>query len=153
MAIEAAQIKVETAVRRTGGSANDYSSFSKLLLVAIGASIVGFFCFVPIYAHQSIMLWAWKHWLPNLDQEHGKLVIPISALIVWYHRKRLRSALIIPSNWGWWFIVGGITITGSVKAISALIGIHLDSVGTQLAGTGNRATAHNGFQVNGISRR
>ncbi len=46
------------------------------------------------------MLWAWRHWLPNLDQEHGKLVIPISALIIWYHRKRLRAAAESPIKLG-----------------------------------------------------
>ena len=196
MATEAAQIELETAARPANSSVSDYSMVNKLLLGAIGAAIVGFFCFVPIYAHQSIMLWAWRHWLPNLDQEHGKLVIPISALIIWYHRKRLRAAIAVPSNWGWWFMVAGIAlvllgtraqqpritllalpvllfgivltiwgrqigkilffpifflifmipvgalqqasfrlqflITGAVKAISALIGIHLESVGTTL---------------------
>lgn len=196
MALEAAEIKVEKAFRSAGLAASDYSLINKVLLGSIAASIVGFFCFVPIYAHQSIMLWAWKHWLSSLDQEHGKLVLPISALIVWYHRKRLRSAAAVPSNWGWWFTAAAIglvllgtraqqpritllalpvllfgivltiwgrararilffpifflifmipvgalqqasfrlqfLITGAVKAISALIGIHLDSVGTTL---------------------
>lgn len=180
----------------SGAASTDYSLINKVLLGAIGASIVAFFCFVPIYAHQSIMLWAWRHWLPNLDQEHGKLVIPISALLVWYHRKRLKAAVTAPSGWGWWVIgvaillillgtraqqpritllglpmllfgvvltiwgrevarillfpifflvfmipVGALQqasfrlqflITGAVKAISSLIGIHLDSVGTTL---------------------
>jgi len=192
MTTGAAQVEGEKAVGATG----DYSLLNKILLGAIGASIIAFFCFVPIYAHQSIMLWAWRHWLPNLDQEHGKLVIPISAVIIWYHRNRLRSAISAPSNWGWWFVVAGMAlvllgtraqqpritllalpmllfgivlviwglqiakilffpifflifmipvgalqqasfrlqflITGAVKAISSLIGIHLDSIGTTL---------------------
>jgi len=196
MATEAAQIEVEKPARPAAVATGGYSLVDKFLLVAIGASIVGFFCFVPIYAHHSIMLWAWQHWLPSLDQEHGKLVIPISALIIWYHRRRLRAALIVTSNWGWWFIAAGIAlvllgtrtqqpritllalpallfgvvlaiwgrevakvllfpifflvfmipvgalqqasfrlqflITGAVKAISSLMGIHLDSVGTTL---------------------
>ena len=56
------------------------------------------------------MLWAWKHWLPNLDQEHGKLVIPIALLLVWYHRKKLFAAGKISSNWGWLFLLGGVAL-------------------------------------------
>jgi exosortase len=195
MAPEAARVELERAAP-AGVRTSNLSLLQKLLLGAIASAIAAFFCVVPIYAHRSIMLWAWQHWLPSLDQEHGKLVIPISALIIWYHRKRLRSAAVIPSNWGWWFIVGGIAlvllgtraqqpritllalpvllfgiilaawgrqvakilffpifflifmipigalqqasfrlqflITGAVKGISSLIGIHLDSVGTTL---------------------
>src|ERR1700760_4102173 len=110
MATDTAQIEGEAVVRPVTAVQSSYSLTNNLLLGAIAASIVGFFCFVPIYAHQSIMLWAWRHWLPNLDQEHGKLVIPISALLVWYHRKRLRAAVTAPSNWGWWFLAGGIAL-------------------------------------------
>ncbi len=109
MATETAAIEVgEAGASSKAGVA--ISAVDKILLGAIAASIVAFFCFVPIYAHQSIMLWAWRHWLPNLDQEHGKLVIPISALLVWYHRKRLRAAAIAPSNWGWWSMAAGIAL-------------------------------------------
>jgi exosortase len=53
------------------------------------------------------MVWAWQHWLPNLNQEHGKLVIPIAAGLAWYHRKRIRAAVKRPSNWGLFFLIGG----------------------------------------------
>src|SRR5205085_3940243 len=33
-------------------------------------------------------------------QEHGKLVIPISLALVWYHRKQLQAAPKHGSNWG-----------------------------------------------------
>jgi exosortase len=53
------------------------------------------------------MVWAWKHWLPNLNQEYGKLVIPLSLLLVWYHRRRIRSAPKNPSNLGLIFLGAG----------------------------------------------
>lgn len=53
------------------------------------------------------MVWAWKHWLPNLNQEHGKLVIPIAIGLAWFHRKRLKEVAKTPSNWSWLFLVGG----------------------------------------------
>ena len=78
-----------------------------VLLLTIAATFVGFFCILKLYAGESIMLWAWNHWLPNLNQEHGKLVIPISALLVWFHRKKIREAPKASSNWGLAFIAAG----------------------------------------------
>jgi exosortase len=71
-----------------------------LFLFTASATVVAFFFLLKLYAGAPIMVWAWKHWLPNLNQEHGKLVIPISLALVWYHRKRLQAALTRPSNWG-----------------------------------------------------
>lgn len=79
-----------------------------VLLLSIGATLIVFFCFLKLYAGQPIMVWAWKHWLPNLNQEHGKLVIPISALLVWYHRKEIRNATKEGSNWGILFVLAGL---------------------------------------------
>ncbi|MEY2536717.1 MAG: hypothetical protein QOG67_457 [Verrucomicrobiota bacterium] len=56
------------------------------------------------------MVWAWKHWLPNLNQEHGKLVIPIALGLVWYHRDKLKTAAKEPSNWGLAFLAPGILL-------------------------------------------
>jgi exosortase len=77
------------------------------LLATIAATLVGFFCFVKLYAGVPIMVWAWAHWLPALNQEHSKLVIPISAALVWFHRRRIAAAPKRPSNWGLLFLVGG----------------------------------------------
>jgi exosortase len=78
-----------------------------VLLATIAATLVGFFCFVKSYAGVSIMVWAWGHWLASLNQEHSKLVIPISAALVWYHRRKIASAAKRPSNWGLLFLCGG----------------------------------------------
>jgi exosortase len=110
MATEAPQAQSVKDVRPAPLAANGDPLVNRILLGAIAGVVIVFFFVIKLYAGQSIMLWAWRHWLPNLDQEHGKLVIPISALIIWYHRKRLRSAAVIPSNWGWWFVVGGIAL-------------------------------------------
>lgn len=81
-----------------------------LFLTAIFATLIGFFCLLKLYAGESIMVWAWKHWLPNLNQEHGKLVIPVAVALVWYHRKKLRAAPKKGSNWGWLFLGAGFAL-------------------------------------------
>ena len=81
-----------------------------LLLFTIAATVIAFFFLIKLYAGAPIMVWAWKHWLPNLNQEHGKLVIPISLALVWYHRKKLQAAPKRGSNWGIPFLVAGIAI-------------------------------------------
>jgi hypothetical protein len=88
-------------------SREDRSPLSTVLLWSIGATLVVFFCLLPLYARAPIMVWAWKHWLPNLNQEYGKLVIPLSLLLVWYHRRRIRSAPKNPSNLGLIFLGAG----------------------------------------------
>lgn len=95
------------AAKSTALTALPLSHFAKLLLATIAATFVGFFCIVKLYAGRAIMVWAWGHWLPNLNQEHGKLVIPIALALVWYHRKQLRTAVKRPSNSGIVFLVGG----------------------------------------------
>ena len=79
-------------------------------LVLLSLTLVGFFCLLNLYAGAPIMVWAWKHWLPNLNQEHGKLVIPIALGLVWYHRNKLKAAIKEPSNWGLAFLVAGILL-------------------------------------------
>src|SRR5436309_14653455 len=61
-------------------------------VVTIFATVIAFFFLIKLYAGAPIMVWAWRHWLPNLNQEHGKLVIPIALALVWYHRKKLQAA-------------------------------------------------------------
>src|SRR5207302_4057316 len=71
-----------------------------LFVTTIFATVIVFFFLLKLYAGAPIMVWAWNHWLPNLNQEHGKLVIPISLALVWYHRKKLQAAPKRGSNWG-----------------------------------------------------
>jgi exosortase len=106
MSLEAPSVS-GTASNTTALHGDARSPLVTVLLLTIAATFVGFFCILKLYAGESIMLWAWKHWLPNLNQEHGKLVIPISALLVWFHRKKIREAPKAGSNWGLAFIAAG----------------------------------------------
>lgn len=83
---------------------------SALFLFSIAATVIGFYFFLKLYAGAPIMVWAWKHWLPNLNQEHGKLVIPIALVLVWYHRKKLQASPKEGSNWGIPILVVGFLI-------------------------------------------
>jgi len=114
----------ETAVearRETGTSANGSwiaavgqqaknEPLAAFFVFTIFATVIGVFFLIKLYAGESIMLWAWKHWLPNLNQEHGKLVIPISLALVWYHRKKLAAAPKAGSNWGLLVLGAGFTV-------------------------------------------
>jgi exosortase len=106
----APQLETAAAIPAKSAARQEYSLLNWILLGAIGATILIFFCLVKLYAHESIMSWAWRHWLPNLNQEHGKLVLPIAGLLVWFHRKKLAAASKEPSDWGWLFLVGGILL-------------------------------------------
>jgi exosortase len=98
---------LETAAAESRLGRQPLTPVAKILLSTIAATFVAFFCILKLYTGRSIMVWAWGHWLPNLNQEHGKLVIPIAAGLVWYHRKQLRAAVKRPSNWGVFFLMGG----------------------------------------------
>lgn len=103
-------MEATTAVPANSAVQDRHSLIEKVLLGAIAATIVVFFCVLKLYAGQSIMVWAWKHWLPNLNQEHGKLVIPITGLLIWFHRKKIAAASKEPSDWGWVFLIGGLML-------------------------------------------
>src|SRR5437660_424085 len=83
------------------------SPLMRVFLVSIGATLVVFFCLLKLYAGLPIMVWAWKHWAPNMNQEYGRLVIPIALSLVWYHRKEIRAAHKEESNWGLAFLATG----------------------------------------------
>jgi exosortase len=110
MPIGVSQLEATATGPATSAAQDGYSLTDKVLLGAIVAAMVAFFCVVKLYAGQSIMVWAWKHWLPNLNQEHGKLVIPISGLLIWFHRKKIAAAAKEPSDWGWALLVGGLML-------------------------------------------
>jgi exosortase len=110
MAIGVSQLEATAAVPETSAVQGGHSVIDRVLLGAIAATVVVFFCVLKLYAGQSIMVWAWKHWLPNLNQEHGKLVIPITGLLIWFHRKKIAAAAKEPSDWGWVFLIGGLLL-------------------------------------------
>src|SRR5260370_41591275 len=64
-----------------------YNPVAALLLFTIAATLVSFFCLVKLYAGEPIMVFAWKHWLPNLNQVYCKFVIPMAILFEWQHLK------------------------------------------------------------------
>jgi exosortase len=86
------------------------SSWRSLLLFSIGATFVVFFCFLKLYAGLPVMVWAWGHWVPRMNQEYCRLVIPIAIALVWFHRKKLRAAHKEGSNWGLAFIAAGFVL-------------------------------------------
>lgn len=114
--------RVESVNVPTGSSAGEPESITRLepsppftavtvfLIVTITGTLIVFFGFLKLYAGQSIMVWAWNHWLPNLNQEYGKLVIPISLGLVWYHRKAIAQARKGGSNWGMLFVGAGVVL-------------------------------------------
>lgn len=70
-----------------------------LLLLGIGATLVYFFGFVPLFVRgafnqgvSSTAAWAWQAWNPTANQEHSKLVPLIALALAWYHRKKIREA-------------------------------------------------------------
>ena len=81
-----------------------------VFLGTIAATVIVFFGFIKLYAGGSVMLWAWQHWLPRMNQEYGKLVIPIALALAWYHRKRIAAAPKAGSNWGLAFLCVGFAL-------------------------------------------
>jgi exosortase len=111
MATESAPLVSETRANTTlVPDSRNRNPLTGILLFTIGATLIVFFGLLKLYAGQPIMVWAWKHWLPNLNQEYGKLVIPIAILLVWYHRKQIRLAVKNGSNWGLAFLAAGFVL-------------------------------------------
>jgi len=81
-----------------------------VLLFTIGATLVVFFSLLKLYAGLPIMVWAWEHWVPRMNQEYCRLVIPIAIVLVWYHRKKIRASHKEGSNWGLAFIAAGFVL-------------------------------------------
>lgn len=95
-----------------------------LLLFTISATFIAFFFFLKIYAGAPIMVWAARHWLPNLNQEHGWLVIPGALLLALYHHKELRAAPKHGSNWALLILAGGFLILlAGIRASQARISL------------------------------
>jgi exosortase len=107
MPAESAQISGESGDTIAIDDRGAHPFVTKILLGALGVTLVVFFCVLKLYAGLPIMVWAWSHWLPTMNQEHGKLVIPIAIALAYYHRKEIRTASKEPSNWGLLSLVAG----------------------------------------------
>jgi exosortase len=88
---------------------------SALLLLTVLGTLVYFFGFLPLFIKGlftsgvgSAAAWAWQAWTGN--QEHSKLVPPISLALVWYHRKKIKNAEKRGSNSGLLFVAIGIAL-------------------------------------------
>ncbi|MEY2480075.1 MAG: hypothetical protein QOI04_1002 [Verrucomicrobiota bacterium] len=88
-----------------------------LLLTTVGATLVYFFGFLPLFVKGTFVsgacsaaAWAWQAWSPQANQEHSKLVPLISIGLVWYHRQAIKNAIKAGSNKGLIFIVIGVLL-------------------------------------------
>ena len=81
-----------------------------LLLATIVATLIYFLGFVQLFVSGTVstLVWAWQAWNPETNYEHAKLIPFIVVFIVWYERKKLMSAPVGSSRWGWLFIGLGI---------------------------------------------
>ena len=81
-----------------------------LLLLTIIATLVYFLGFVRLFVNGGVstLVWAWQAWNPETNYEHAKLIPLIVVLLVWYDRKKLTSAPVGSSRWGWLFIGFGL---------------------------------------------
>src|SRR5205809_354083 len=114
--------------------------FAALLLLTIIATLVYFLGFVRLFVNGGVstLVWAWQAWNPETNYEHAKLIPLIVVLLVWYDRKKLTSAPVGSSRWGWLFNGFGLFLFFAVaSAICNLIGIHVQSVGTIVQATDN----------------
>lgn len=88
-----------------------------LLLLTIGATLVYFYGFVPLFVRgafangiSSAAAWAWQAWTPAMNQEHSKLVPLISLGLLWYHRDAIRKVPKQGSNAGLVFLAAGVVL-------------------------------------------
>jgi exosortase len=97
-----------TAAARTGFDWIRQNPLPAFLLATIGATFAYFYGFLPVYAGHPIAEWAWIRYKPEYNQEHSKLVLPIFAFLLWYHREALRNARKEGSNWGLLLVALGV---------------------------------------------
>lgn len=95
---------------QTAGDWTKRNPASALLLLTISATLVYFLGFLKLFVNGGVstLVWAWQAWNPETNYEHAKLIPFIIAFLVWYDRKKLKSARMSSSPWGWWFIGFGL---------------------------------------------
>lgn len=70
------------------------------------------------------MTWAAQAWTPETNYEHAWLIPPIVAFLVWYDWKKLRSAPIGSSPWGWFFIgIGLLLFVAGARTLQARLSL------------------------------
>jgi exosortase len=85
---------------------------SAILVCTIVATFVYFFGVVPLFADHlfSAFGWAWIAWNPETNYEHAKLIPLIVVGLLWYDRKKISTAEIGSSAWGWVFLAAGLLL-------------------------------------------
>jgi exosortase len=75
---------------------------SALALAAVVAALVFFLGWLRLFSNhsESLAVWGWRAWNPDMNQEHSKIVPLISLGLVWFHRNEIRKAIKEPSNKG-----------------------------------------------------
>jgi exosortase len=93
-------VDAASAVARQSSDWIKKNPLQAFLLASIAGIFVYFYGFLPLYAGLPIAEWAWIRWKPEYNQEHSKLVLPVFAFLIWYHRDAIKAAPKRGSNWG-----------------------------------------------------
>ncbi|MGA3170975.1 MAG: exosortase/archaeosortase family protein [Chthoniobacteraceae bacterium] len=95
-----------------------------LLLVAIGYTLYYFFGVIHLYQGLPISLWAWARYAPRYNFEHGKLVLPIFAFLVWIHREEIIRAKKQGCNQGLiWVALGCLIFAAGARTLQGRVGM------------------------------
>jgi exosortase len=99
--------------------------FAKLGVgVAICGTLFYFFGVVQLYQGMPISMWAWNRYAPEFNFEHGKLVLPIFAFLVWYHRDELAKAKKEGCNAGLiWVAAGCLLFAAGARTLQGRLGM------------------------------
>jgi len=99
--------------------------FVKLALLAgIGLTLYYFFWVKVMYMGLSIKDWTWGRYDVRYNSEHGKLVLPIFAYLVWYHREAIAKAKKVGSNAGLvWVALGCVLFALGARTLQGRLGV------------------------------
>jgi len=99
--------------------------FVKLaLLLGVGFTLFYFYAIRIVYEGLTISDWTWARFDPRYNSEHGKLVLPIFAYLVWYHRAAVAKAKKAGCNAGLiWVALGCIIFALGARTLQGRIGV------------------------------
>jgi len=99
--------------------------FLKLgLLLAIAWTLYYFYGVRQIYQGSTISNWTWGRFDTRYNSEHGKLVLPIFAFLVWYHRDAIAKAKKAGCNQGLiWVAVGCLVFALGARTLQGRLGV------------------------------